>query len=434
MPIAEEGAEAVVVDLVVVGAGIAGLATAWAAVQRGEDVRVLEAADRPGGLVRSVRRDGLLLEHGPQALQATAELATLVDGLGLRSRLRTPSREASVRWIVHGGRRLALPSGPRELLGWPALRPWELLRLAAEPLVPPGSLAPETVSDFARRRFGAGAARLTDPLVAGIFGGDPDELEVQSALPTFAEQERLHGSVVRGALAGRSVVRLPRGPLTFDDGVETLVRALAAALGDRLALRRAVDGLEPESGGWRVRVGGDALRTRRVVIACPLSHAARWLGAPELRVPASPVAAVHLAFRREDVDRAPRGFGWLAPRSERADVLGGLYVSSTFPGHAPGMVLVRVMLGGTRAPEQVGRSDADLVAAAWAAVAELDGLRAPPVTTDVLRVRTGIPQYRLGHADRVASWQARWPGLGFVGWDTTGVGVSHHLKAAGVSA
>lgn len=421
------------VELVVLGAGVAGLATAHRARRAGREVRVLEASDRAGGLVRSVRRDGLLLEQGPQALQATAELATLVDELGLRERLVTPAPDAALRWILHEGQRVALPRGPRELVGWPAVRPWELVRLAAEPLVGGTAPASETVTAFARRRFGPAGARLVDPLVAGIFGGDPDELEVQSALPSLAGLERAHGSVLRGALRRRPAVDLPRGPLSFDDGVETLVRALARGLGDDLHLGCGVRGLEAVPDGWRVSHAGGSLVAREVVVAAPLAQASRWLRAPELAVPSSPIAAVHLAFRREDVERPPRGFGWLAPRRERLDVLGGLYVSATFPGHAPGCVLVRVMLGGTRAPSRALGSDAELVAAAWAAVAEVDGLRAAPAVVDVVRHPHGIPQYRLGHAERVAAWQRRWPGLRFVGWETTGIGVSHQLVAAGAS-
>lgn len=212
------------------------------------------------------------------------------------------------------------------------------------------------------------------------------------------------------------------------DGNQELVDALAASLDG--ALRTSTPALTLQRGvRWHVGTPHDEVVAERAWLACPLPVAARLLDAPDLTVPTAPIASISLVYRREEVPSGQRGFGWLAPSAERRDVLGCLWVSDVFPGHAPGRALLRVMVGGARAPELVGLGEERLADHARRVLHEVQGLDAEPVLVDVATYPDGIPQYPLGHAAAVASWQDRWPGLRLVGWGVTGIGVSHTTRA-----
>lgn len=420
-------------DDVVIGGGIAGLTLGYRLVGAGHRVRVLEADARAGGLVHTERRDGVLFERGPETLQTTPEVLALVEDLGLVHRVVGPTQAASDRFVLHGGRLVALPHSLAGLWSTPLLRRREVLRLLREPMVPRRTQAPETVTGFVTRRFGAGAARLVDPFVAGVFAGDPTALEVDSAFADLVDLEQAHGSVLAGAMRGRPIKPpwTPSGGMfTFRSGMQELVDALVDALADDLATDCPALAVRHDGTAWHVDTPTRTIRARRLWMAAPLSAAARLLEAPELTVPRAPVAAVHLVWRTEDARDAGEGFGWLAPSTERTDVLGTIWVSSVFPGHAPGCVVRRVMIGGTRAPHLVDQAAPALVAHAARVIREVEGIDAAPLLTDVAAYPVGIPQYPLGHAATVRAWQDRWPALSFVGWGVTGVGASHGIRAA----
>ena len=236
-------------DVVVVGGGIAGLAIAWelltckGLLPDGVGVRVLEAAPRPGGNIRTERRDGYVCEWGPTGFLDDAP-ATLdaCRRLGLGPRLTPAFAAAERRFIVRRGKLRELPSGPISFLGSDVLTLRGRLRVLGEPFVPPRrSELDESVFEFAKRRIGREAALvLVDALVTGIWAGSADSLSLRSALPKLAALERDHGGLVRGMIAKRGsggTASGPRGRLTsFPDGLDELPNALADALGSRLHL------------------------------------------------------------------------------------------------------------------------------------------------------------------------------------------------------
>ncbi len=416
-------------DDLVIGAGLAGLATAWHLVEQGREVAVFEAGARAGGLIRTVVEGGLVLELGPQSLQSTPAAVRLAARLGLRARVLVPEGVAHARFVLHEGRLEQLPRSISGLWRSPLLRRRQVLRLLAEPLVPRGGKQGETLFDFVARRFGVGVAEgLLDPFVAGVFGGDPRELEACTAFAVLVDYEREHGSVVRGALAAGATRAAARPPwmrsaiFAFRGGNGGLVDALVQRLGPRLHLGQAVRNWQVFPGGFEVPELG--VSARRLWVCCP-PHQLGLLPALQQR----PVVSVHLAWPREQVARGP-GFGWLAPSHERTDVLGALWVSSLFPSHAPGRRLVRVMMGGTRDPEAASLSDAALVARARAILAEVEGVTAVPSHVHLHRAMPGIPQYRPGHGAALSRLANENPGVGFVGWHVSGVGLSHILAAA----
>lgn len=423
--------------IAIVGGGLSGLALAWHLQRRGAEVVVFERAARPGGAIHTLERDGAWLEQGPQSVRATGGATVrLIGGLGLIPQVVGPSPQASQRFVLIDGRLRPLPSGPGALLGRRALGRRALARLLLEPLISGDPRPGESVSAFVARRLGPQVAYpLIDAFVAGVFAGDAERLEAASAFPQLVRAEAEHGSIVAGLLRAERPDRpdwLPRSTFTFQGGVQTLPRALARDLGESLRLGVHVERVEPVDAGFRVWVGGWPLKAAQVVIAVPPGAAARiypaW--APHLsEIPCAPVAAVHLGWP-EGHGPPQQGFGWLAPSRERADVLGVIWVSRTFPHLAPGRDLVRVMIGGVRAPHLVELSDRALEQHALSVVRQVQGPVPAPDLVHVARHVPGIPQYVVGHADRVRALQSDRPGLHPLGWGYTGIGLSQGLAEA----
>ncbi|MCB9699097.1 MAG: protoporphyrinogen oxidase [Alphaproteobacteria bacterium] len=415
---------------VVVGAGITGLAAAVALRGADRQVVVREASDRAGGPVRTVRRDGWVLEQGPQSIRGGApEVGRLLDLLRMQQRVVKASPAAAARFLLSRGRLVKVGGNPRALAR--LMRKRDVARMMLEPVVPRGGVPEESVRDFVRRRIGEGATEaLLGPVIAGIYGGDPSRIEASSGLSKIWRWEQEHGSLFRGALAAPKATE-PKGSFTFVHGMQELIDALGATAGPDLHLSDAVERIERVGDGFRVHTAdGERLAADRVVLTCPPHVAGRLV--PELSPPELPVArvvAIHLGYRTSDVGPPAQGFGWLAHRRELPDVLGCLWVSSTFPSHAPpGTQLYRLMVGGARDPSAADRSDEALVARARQVLADVQGIRAEPVLVDVSRP-AGIPQYPAGWGSFLTRARAI-PGLAFAGWSWGGIGVADGITAA----
>lgn len=411
----------------VVGGGVTGLATAAFLSRAGREVEVFEPG-RPGGVVETLRSDGWVTELGPESIRGgDPALGELLDLLGLRPRVVKASPRASTRWLLHDGRLVALPAGPLAALRSPLWRRRHLLRALVEPIVPRGAGRPTSVAAFARARVG-GLAALTDPLMAGIYAGDAEQLDAETALARPWRWVRESGSLARGASRAPRGVE-PLGSFTFVDGLSELVTALTTRLGDRVRAG-SVRSLTRRGDGWTAETDLGSREVDQVVITCAPEAAARLL--PDLRLPRlprAPVAAIHLGYGADEVPD-PGGFGWLCPSRERRDVLGVLWVSSTFPSHAPrGGTLLRLMCGGAREPALVERSDEELVAHARRVVAEVQGVRATPTFVHVNRVAPGIPQYPVGWGRELTALRAR-RGITFAGWYWGGIGLADGVAAA----
>ena len=443
---------------VVVGGGLSGLTAALASARRGDETALLEASERPGGVVRSERRAGFLLELGPNTVRPTPEIAALVRELALEDEAVFADARLP-RYVDFGGAMHAVPMSPGELLSTRLLTPAGKLRLLAEPLIRTRGEDDESVRDFVARRLGPQAAeRLVEPFVGGVFAGDAGRLSAASAFPVLSEWERRHGSLLVGTLAARRERgRTPgpnsdartRGLLSFRDGMETLPRALAARLGAGLRLRSPAEGLAPAAsgGGWSVRDSGGELTADRVILALPASAAAALVApfAPEAAralesIPYPPLALLHLAWEERALLRPLSGFGQLVAPSPSRRILGAVWSSSLFAGRAPaGRALLTVFLGGARDPAAPALPDDELVAAA-AKDLEAEGLvQGPPEVVRVTRWEHAIPQYERGHSRVIAALadaERRWPGLHFRGNYRGGISVGDVVRqglAAGAS-
>ncbi len=479
--------------IVVVGGGITGLATAYyiqtkgAALAEPVTCTVIEGSPEFGGKIKTRRRDGFILEGGPDSFLAQKPWALdLCRELGLADRL-IGTREAGARTsVLIGDQLMALPDGAvlgipvrivpflrSPLISWPGK-----LRMALDLVIPPRRRRDdESLADFIRRRLGNEALeKIAEPLMAGIHVADPERLSIQATFPRLAELERTHGSLIRGlrgqssgghttrgsasaptprsaqdavGLAAGGAVARGRGVispfLSFPNGMQELIDALLARLESvsliagrrarRIARRDAGPPFAPDGDVPLYRVvldDGSTIEADAVVLATPAYVSAELvaelnpaLAASLSRIHYLSTATVSLGYRRADVGHPLDGFGFVVPRRENRRISACTCSSTKFDGRAPsGYRLIRAFVGGARGEAIVDLDDDALINAVRMDVEDILGITGEPVITEVFRWRRGIPQYDVGHLERVAELDGRTtPGLFLAGAAYRGVGV-----------
>lgn len=446
-----------VLDVLVVGAGISGLAAAFRLQRAGRRVAVLEAAARAGGVIASHRRDGFLREAGPNsALDTTPLIDALLRDAGVDGERRDASAIAAKRFVIRNGRLLSLPTSPVGLLATPMFSLGAKLRLAREPFIGRGAEdVDETVAAFVRRRLGEEFLDYAvEPFVAGIYAGDPERLSLKAAFPRLRALEHRYGSLIRGQFLGarergRGGERGKNVAMSFSfrDGMQSLPDALARALPD-LDLGVRVVRVERVAGGFRVTgEHAGAVRSwpaRAVVLATPADVAAGLVGALApaasaalAAIPYAPVASVASAYARANVAHPLDGFGFLAPRKAGRRLLGTLFSSSMFEGRAPGgAVLLTTFVGGERDPAAARLAPERIGAVVDGELRELLGADAP-LWREVVQWPRAIPQYAVGHLDRIAAVaraEQDVPGLFLRASYRGGVSVGDCIKSAHATA
>jgi oxygen-dependent protoporphyrinogen oxidase len=440
----------------IVGAGISGLVCAHALRKAGIDALVIEASGRAGGAIHSHRRDGYLLELGPQSFSGSAPLLALCSDLGIASEIVQAPRRAP-RFVLMAGALKQVPLSPPAFFTSnlvSARTKWAFARDVFGKSSPPEQ--DESVADFARRKFSAELLdRLVAPFVSGVYAGDPERLSLRSAFPLLHEAEKRKGSVVRGMMAKpREGPRQSPTLLSFHEGTESLARALSARLGDGLRLnvdvtrirstgtpvyaerRSAFAGVRSEpsrdagSASFHVTIQmrGEpgTILADHLVIATPADAGARLLRElhPSFEslldgIEYAPVAVVSLGYRQSEVGHPLTGFGFLAPRSAGLRVLGTVWNSSLFPGRAPdGQVLLTSFVGGATDPRAASLPPGELASLVHREIAPLLAIREKPSFSNVTIYPRALPQYNLGHAERLAAIEhqrSKFPNLWLAG-------------------
>jgi protoporphyrinogen/coproporphyrinogen III oxidase len=448
--------------LVVVGAGITGLAAAfeWRRRRPDGEVVVLEAGDRIGGKLDRVELAGHWYDTGPEAMLARVpEAVQLVERLGLADRLVAPATTQAAVVLPDG--RFPLPAGT--VLGVPAsadgldgvLTPDGVARVAAEADLPP--LTPD--DDLARHDVAVGALlrarlgdevvdRLVEPLLGGVYAGRADELSLRATMPQLAAHLPAAGSVLGAAAAARDAgarSRFDAGSpvfVTVTEGIGSLPAALVAASGAEVRLRTPAHGLVRTPSGFELSIGRanapERLSADAVLVTAPAPKAARLLAGvapgavePLQGIPYASMAVVAMAFPAQEV---AAGSGLLVPPVTGRLVKGVTVSSRKWPHLDGGHLLVRSSVGRFRDERELQRDDDDLAAAVVADVADLLQLSRPePVATRVVRWGGGLPQYLVGHQERVDAVRAAVsavPGLAVAGAAFRGVGVPACIRDA----
>jgi protoporphyrinogen/coproporphyrinogen III oxidase len=431
--------------VVVVGGGISGLTTAYRLAAAGVDVTVREASDRPGGKLSTRQVGDLRLETGADSFVARKPWAVeLCRELGLAGTLVAPHAKGAYLWTDHGlvafpkYAPFGIPGDISDVFRWPGLSRAGRRRAAQDLLRGKRKDGvEETLGGLLRRRLGDEATdAAVAPLLAGLYAGDIDRLSAIATFPELLTWESTQGSLIRGSQAAMRSARRGMPPPMFvkpKEGVGRLTDALAASLGDRVVAGAPVGSLA------ELGKRGDASAT---VLTVPAFEAARLLGsaAPDSAgdlsaIPYASTGVVFLVYGERTQAAMPDGTGFVVPRG-RAPMTACTWISSKWPDPAFGSrAVVRCYVGGVGDEDVLEAADEDLVDACARHLSAVLDLPVRPQASSVVRWMRAMPQYEVGHVERVRRIRRNLPaGIFVVGSAYDGVGIPDCVRAAGETA
>lgn len=446
--------------VLVIGGGISGLASAHHLLTQDPDltVTVVERDTQLGGKIQTLEKNGYVIEGGPDSMLGSKPRGVgLSNEIGMGDRLVGPIAENRRSFVLRNGTLHQIPEGLTGLV------PTKLGPIARSRLISPlgkvrmmgdyvrkarDQQADETLSSFMTRRLGGEVySNLIEPLMAGIYAGDGSSLSLQATFPQLQQAEREHGGLIRGVLAQRAKAQsdngMPKraGFVTYPTGLHELVDALETQIHERGGVIRtgmAVSLLERCGRGYRVtidrddgpettRVDGIVVATQAWAAAPLLENLDHTLGFALSHIPHVSTAIIALGFNDPSVSARLKGFGYVVPRTENRQVMAMTWLSSKWPGRAPeGKALIRSFVGRAGQQDILQRPDDELVAVVRRELSEVLGVEADPEITKVFRWDGGMPQYTMGHIDRVAALEnavAELPGVAVAGNMLRGVGL-----------
>ncbi|MFE9771782.1 protoporphyrinogen oxidase [Streptomyces sp. NPDC005931] len=444
--------------VVVIGAGVAGLAAAHRLLERGARVTVLEASDRVGGKLLSGEIEGVRVDLGAESLLARRpEAVTLAREVGLADRLQPPATTTASLWTrgalrpMPKGHVMGVPGSAAALAG--VLSEEGLARIGRDAELPRTEVGDDVaVGEYVAARLGREVVdRLVEPLLGGVYAGDAYRISMRAAVPQLFQIARTHTSLTEGVreMQARAAAAQQTGPvfMGIEGGVGTLPLAVAASVrsrGGEVRTHTPVTELRRDGGGrgWRVAAGDRLLDADAVVVAAPAPVAARLLRAEAPRAAAelagveyASMALITLAYRRAETD-LPEGSGFLVPPVDGHTVKASTFASRKWAWIAeenPDLIVLRTSVGRYGETEILRSDDAELVEVSRRDLKAAVGLAATPVATRVTRWDDGLPQYPVGHLARVARVRehlAGLPGLAVCGAAYDGVGIPACIAGA----
>jgi oxygen-dependent protoporphyrinogen oxidase len=447
--------------VVIVGGGISGLATAYYLAKAGIPSTLVERQPRLGGVIRTEIRHGCLLEAGPDSFLAAKPWALdLIRELGLAEEVIGSNDHLRITYVRKQGRLVPLPDGlmlmvPTRILPMfsTKLLAWSTkFRMGLECLRGPARSegGDRSVAVFLRDHYGQEAVDyLAEPLLAGVYGGDPEKLSAESVLTRFVELERKYGSLTRGVLAARRRASKQEESLplfqTLKGGLERLIDALVQAAGGQMKVVEATaEAVEPQPRGFQIRTTEGLLQADCVVLACQAYQAGAMVRLLDPRlfellasIPYNSSITVALGFEKSSFDQPQDGFGFLVPKRERRRLVAGTWVGTKFSYRVPDdKVVLRCFLGGGD-EAALDESDDTLVVTVMDELREIMGLKARPVFRQVARWPRSMAQYTVGHQKRVEAIEARLhgiPGLFLAGNAYYGIGIPDCIRTGKVAA
>lgn len=455
------------VDVAIVGGGIAGMACAFhlqeKAASEGKDVAyaLLERSDRWGGKLRTETIDGygdapFIVEAGPDSFITQKPWGLqLARQLGLEAEFLPTNDHKRKTFVLHKGRPAAMPDGvllivPTKFTPFaltPLISPLGKLRMGMDLFIPAKKDdADETLAGFIERRLGREALdKIAEPLLSGIYNAEAEKQSMMATFPRFREMEKQHGSLMRGMLASmraRLAAPKPNGAngskpmpmfMSLADGMERLIDALRPRLTGDCRLKTGVQSIRRSGEGYRLELNdGKTLDANAIVLAVPTYVAGPLLAdvAPDAAAGLDDIryvstGTISFAYKRDELDHPLDGFGVVIPRSENRSINAITWTSTKFDQRAPdGYALLRVFFGGSRSPEMMQRSDAEIELIARQELRAIMDIDATPLFHRIFRWQNATPQYDVGHLERVAAIEAALPaGLHLTGSPYRGIGI-----------
>ncbi len=407
--------------IIILGAGISGLAAAHWLNKDGFDITILESKSEPGGSMETRREEGFLVDYGPNSgLETVPLIRQLVDEVGLSQELIYADAKSNKRYILRNNQLHALPTNPIAFFRTGLFSLQAKLRLLAEPFIGKSMDGYyQSISTFVRRRLGAEFLDYAiNPFVAGVFAGDPDTLSVKSAFPKLYRLEEEYGGLIKGMIKGAKT-RKQRSEqskqsarmFSFKSGMQALPLTIAERLRNRIMYNCHVQTIAKTDGGFRVTFHQDgqegsmdtpmlltAIPAYQLALLCPDLDKVMCAHLNEIYYP--PVKVLYLGFYKKDVGQPLDGFGFLIPEKEKKKFLGAIWSSVIFPERAnPDVAAFTLFLGGARSPELLEQANPKLVDAVVGEFKAIMKVAADPIFVREKLWPKAIPQYTLGYIE-----------------------------------
>jgi oxygen-dependent protoporphyrinogen oxidase len=438
---------------VIVGGGITGLSAAYELTKAGIECTIFEKRPRLGGVIETGHFENCIFDGGPDSfISAKPEALGLIKELGLENEVIGSNDHQRATFILKKGRLVALPEGvmmivPSKIMPMvksPLLSWATKLRMATEFLRKPGPSGDRSVADFVVDHFGQETLDyLAEPLLSGVYGGNPANMSVASVLPRFLQMEAQYGSLGRAVMAQK---RPPSGGSMFRSlkgGMGTLVDAVSKGFNVRHATVEKIDHIE--NIGFRIRADGDWFNADQVIIAAPAWSAAALLTELDANlarrldeIPYSSSLTLTLVYKEPEFNGKRAGFGFLVPAKERQRLAAATFVGTKFPHRAPDdRIVLRCFLGGAGDEAILNESDESVIQIARKELKRILGLTAAPIFESVSRWPRAMAQYTVGHIARMKEIKERVaaiPGLYLAGNGYDGIGIPDCIRTGRAAA
>jgi oxygen-dependent protoporphyrinogen oxidase len=408
--------------VIIIGAGISGLTTAYLLHKDGFDVTVLEKNDRVGGSIETMTEEGFLFDRGPNsALETTPIIAQLVEELSLKEELVYANKEGNTRYILRNNRLHALPMSPPAFLKSKLFSGRAKLRLFAEPFIGKSQDGYyQSIAEFVKRRLGQEFLDYAiNPFVAGVYAGVPEDLSVKSAFPKLYALEEEYGGLIKGTIKSvrkrkkrKEQSKLSAKMFSFKNGMRVLPETIAKHLGNRVKLSANVVSIKKTGDGdygiaYKEGEQNLTLLTDIVLLTIPAYNASELLKHYDsdlknhLRgVYYPPVLVLYLAYNKADIGQALDGFGFLVPSKENKSFLGAIWSSVIFPNRASeNTASFTLFIGGSRSPSFVNENEDTVIQNAKIEFEELMKINGQAIYTNKRFWPKAIPQYSLGYVE-----------------------------------
>lgn len=406
-------------DVLVLGAGISGLATAYWLKKEGFNVKILERNDEPGGAMETINENGFLIDFGPNSgLETTPLIAQLAEEIGIKDQMIYANEAANIRYILKNNQLMPLPTSPQAFLKTNLFSAKAKLRLMAEPFIGKSNDGYyQSMSEFVVRRLGQEFLDYAiDPFVSGVFAGDPSKLSVKSAFPKLYRLEEIYGGLIKGTIKGarerkknKEKSKQSAKMFSFISGMQTFPKAISNQLSD-IEYNTQLKKIEKLSKGFKVYYSKNgeekSIETEILLSTIPayvLSSLINFddnLKSHLNDIYYPPVMVLYLGFDKKDINRELDGFGYLIPSKEKKSYLGAIWSSTIFPNRAEkDKASFTLFIGGARSPHLFESDTNKLIDKVLNEFKQVTSISGDPVIIRHKLWNKAIPQYNIGYIE-----------------------------------